>query len=70
MNLLLTLVEGEGNVSHTLLKDSFVCKSDVRGRQYVTLNFNEADNTHHGIDSRELEMNFAHRSHFISILPN
>lgn len=37
----------------SLAKDSFVFKTDVKGRQYVTLNFNEADKTHHGIDSRE-----------------
>ena len=38
---------------YNLKKDSFVFLTDVRGRKYVTLKYNEADKTHHGIDSRE-----------------
>lgn len=39
---------------HTLNKDAFVLKNDVRGRKYVTLKFNEADKTHQGLDFREI----------------
>ncbi|XP_053376937.1 uncharacterized protein LOC128547781 [Mercenaria mercenaria] len=37
----------------TLKKELFVIKKDVKDRRYLTMAYNEADKTHHGLDSRE-----------------
>ncbi|XP_052227915.1 uncharacterized protein LOC127842448 [Dreissena polymorpha] len=38
---------------HTLTKSAFTIKTDINGKRYFAMTYNEADKTHHGLDNKE-----------------